>query len=114
MQMLWVEDNPDEVVTAISEKGWTDNELGVEWLIHFDRGTCKKADGETQLLLLDGHGSHLTYTFIIYAFSHNIEILSYLLHTTHVLQGLDVVIFQPLSIAWSNILTRVFGGLQSA
>ena len=45
------------------------------------------------MLFLDGHASHNTPELVNNAYAKNIKILSYPSHTTHVLQGLDVVCF---------------------
>jgi hypothetical protein len=46
-------------------KGWTSNDLGLEWLVRcFDPETRDKAAGEYRLLICDGHDSHITAEFI--------------------------------------------------
>lgn len=45
---------------------------------------------------MDGHNSHYTVAFLLYAREHYIIVLCYIPHSTHVYQGLDVVIFSPL------------------
>ena len=85
-----------------SKKGWTDGEIGVEWIKQFDKHTKEKADGQDRLLLVDGHNSHYTRGFLRYARIHRIHILCYPAHGTHVYQGLDVVIFATLKHCWSE------------
>lgn len=85
-----------------SKKGWTDGEMGLEWIKHFDLYTREKAAGRTRLLLVDGHNSHYTLEFLIYARQHNIVVICYPAHTTHIYQGLDVVIFSPLKRHFSE------------
>ena len=46
--------------------------------------------------MVDGHNSHYTLGFLRYAKDHNIHVLCYPSHATHVYQGLDVVVFSPL------------------
>jgi hypothetical protein len=46
-----------------------------------------------RLLILDGHGSHLTGQFISFAIDHNIVFLCLPPHTSHFLQPLDVGVF---------------------
>jgi DDE superfamily endonuclease len=42
-----------------SPNGWTDSELGYEWLVKdFDAQTKDKAGERTCVLLMDGHCSH--------------------------------------------------------
>jgi hypothetical protein len=85
-----------------SKKGWTDGEIGVEWIKIFEEQTRQKANGRDRLLLVDGHNSHYTRGFLEYARQHHIHILCYPAHATHVYQGLDVVIFGPLKVAWTQ------------
>ena len=48
-----------------SENGWTDSEIGRNWLEHvFDAETAEKAKGKPQVLIVDGHSSHYTADFI--------------------------------------------------
>ncbi|KAM4061783.1 DDE superfamily endonuclease [Hirsutella rhossiliensis] len=60
---------------------------------HFDKHA--KSKGAWRLLLLDGHGSHHTLDLIEYAEAHNIVLFALPPHLTHLLQPLDVVVFQP-------------------
>ena len=87
---------------AHSKKGWTDGVIGWLWIEDFDKKTCDKANGHTRLLLVDGHNSHYTMDFLDYAREHNIQVLCYPSHSTHVYQGLDIVIFAPLKRRWSE------------
>lgn len=80
-----------------SQKGWTDGEIGAEWIKIFDKQTKHKVKrGEYRLLIVDGHNSHYTVAFLLYAREHLILVLCYPAHTTHIYQGLDVVIFAVL------------------
>ena len=47
---------------ALSENGWTDNELGLEWIQQcFEPNTrSTHSEGGWRLLVLDGHASHVT------------------------------------------------------
>ena len=86
----------DDVLRAVSEKGYSNDELALEWLSHFERFSARRQVGTCPLLLLDGHGSHCTREFI--TFCDEKQIIPFCLpsHTTHLLQPLDVVVFQPL------------------
>ena len=48
---------------------------------------------------MDGHGSHITAKFISYCMNNSIDLLILPPHTSHVLQPLDISIFQPLKRA---------------
>lgn len=84
-----------------SAKGYTNNELGVEYIKDFHEQTKEKAD-KVRILFVDGHASHCTLAFLDFAAEHNIIIISYPPHTTHKLQGLDVACFGPLKIFWAQ------------
>jgi hypothetical protein len=83
---------PQGYSVATSESGYSNGQLALEWLDHFDRFT---AYGRPRLLLLDGHDSHITDELIRRC--HDKDITPFCLppHTTHILQPLDVGVFQP-------------------
>jgi DDE superfamily endonuclease len=54
------------------------------------------------VLLVDGHNSHYTKGFLEYARNHNIHVLCYPAHATHVYQGLDVAVFSVLKRYWAE------------
>jgi hypothetical protein len=92
-----------QVRISSSSSGWTNNDVGLAWLKQvFDRGTKAKARSSYRLLILDGHGSHLTMDFIEYCNQNKILLAVYPPHSTHTLQPLDVSMFKPLSTAYSN------------
>lgn len=110
IQDNWVNDmDPEEDVAfvASSESGWTDNELGLAWLRDvFQPNTKLKAGRSWRLLILDGHGSHMTVDFIEYCHQNRILLMVYPPHSTHTLQPLDVALFKPLSTAYSSELEQ--------
>jgi hypothetical protein len=84
------------------KKGWTDGEIGVEWIKDFEKQTRQKAKGQARLLVVDGHNSHYAHAFLEYARTAFIHILCYPSHGTHVYQGLDVVVFGVLKLYWTQ------------
>jgi hypothetical protein len=89
-----------------SKKGYIEGEISVEWIKDFDLKTRAKAAGRCRLLLLDGHASHYTLAFLRYAKANHIEVLCYPSHSTHVYQGLDIVIFASFKRNWSEVRDR--------
>jgi len=87
---------------AYQRKGWTNHELGVEWIKDFDRKSKEKARGRPRLLLVDGHSSHYTYEFLRYAKDNNITVVCYPAHSTHIYQGLDVACFGSMKRCWQE------------
>ena len=61
----WYEDIsiPRDWVIAVSSNGWTNNELGVAWLKHFNAHTMSRQVGRHRLLVIDGHESHKSLEF---------------------------------------------------
>jgi hypothetical protein len=86
---------------SVSENGWTNNALGLEWLKHFDAHTKARQVGGYRLLILDGHESHLNQDFKDYCLEHKILTLCMPPHSSHILQPLDVVCFSPLKRKYS-------------
>ena len=84
------------------KKGYTSGKISVAWLKDWDNKTKTKARTQTRLLVVDGHSSHYTLGSLEYARTNNIVVLCYPSHSTHVYQGLDVVIFSILKHAWSD------------
>jgi len=92
---------------SVSPKGWTDQELSLKWLEwDFEPNTRPEMPQTYHLLILDGHNSHCTYSFVKFATEHWIIIICLLLHTTHALQPCDVGIFGPLACAWKSQVTQ--------
>ena len=108
IQDTWLQDFDPTVhksFFASSPSGWTNNNLGLAWLKQvFDRETKAKARQSYRLLILDGHGSHVTMEFIQYCDKNKILLAIYPPHSTHTLQPLDVCLFKPLSSAYSSEL----------
>ena len=96
------EDIPRDWVIAVSDNGWTNNELGVEWLKHFNAYTKTRVVGARRLLVLDGHESHHSLEFQEFCEENNIYTLCMPPHSSHLLQPLDVGCFSPLKRAYSR------------
>ncbi|KAG9194058.1 hypothetical protein G6011_04093 [Alternaria panax] len=110
LQSSWVDAiDPEKhsVFVSSSPTGWTNNDIGLAWVKEvFDRETRRKARSGYRLLLLDGHGSHLTMDFINYCDANKILLAVFPPHATHTLQPLDVALFKPLSEAYSAELSK--------
>ncbi len=107
---VWYDDlDTDEPVAHFitSPNGWTNDEIGFEWLKNvFDRHTKDRARNgrEYRLLFLDGHSSHINMQFINYCDENKILLMAYPPHSTHRLQPLDVSLFNPLANYYSQNL----------
>ena len=96
---------------ATSNKGWSNNTLAFEWLERvFEPCTAhppSSSSNTRRLLILDGHGSHITGRFITFCIDHAIDLMVLPAHTSQVSQPLDVGIFGPLK----RQLARLIDGL---
>jgi len=101
-QASWYYGLPPDWVIAVSDNGWTTDQLGVEWIKHFDRHTVSRTRGVYRLLILDGHGSHSTPEFDQYCTANRIISLCMPPHTSHLLQPLDVSCYSPLKHAYGQ------------
>jgi hypothetical protein len=101
-QASWYQGLPPDWAIAVSNNGWTTDELGLEWVKHFHRHTEARTVGAYRLLILNGHGSHVTPEFNKY-YAENKIITHYILaHTSHLLQPLNVSYFSPLKRAYGR------------
>ena len=79
-----------------SEKGWTNHHLGYLWLVEHFEPLTRPEDINRRLLILDGHGSHVSGTLIAHGMQVAIDVLILPPHSSHITQPIDVGIFRPL------------------
>lgn len=94
--MSWFSKELDPKAYIIpSESGFTNDEITLLWLKHFIKNTKSTPETEWKLLLMDNHGSHMLSEFVKLANENKIRPFPFLPHLTHVMQPLDVGVFQP-------------------
>ena len=96
------EELPGNWVIGVSETGWTTNELGFQWVQHFEKHTRSHAIGGWRLLVMDGHESHNSLQFHDFCKDNNIVTICMPSHSSHLLQPLDVGCFGPLKRAYGK------------
>jgi hypothetical protein len=85
---------------STSNSGWTSDSHTYEWLITVFEPLTRPADPSLhRLLVMDGHGSHITANVIAHCMKHAIDLLILPPHTSHMLQPLDVSVSAPLKRA---------------
>ena len=108
----WYHDNLDgDERILLSESGYSNDQLALEWLQHFILHTRSSRDSSPKVLLLDSHASHRTPEFTMLATDHNIHPYAFPSHLTHVLQPLDVGIFHPYKHWHKDAVHRVLRSL---
>jgi hypothetical protein len=93
---------PRDWAFGVSDNGWTNNELGVDWLKHFNAYTKARTVGARRLLILDGHESHYSLKFQELCKDNDIYTLCMPPHSSYLLQPLDVGCFSLLKRAYSR------------
>jgi DDE superfamily endonuclease len=91
---------------AVSDNGWTTNDLGFRWIQHFNKWTKDRTIGRYRLLILDGHSSHTTPEFDQFCTDNRIITLCMPSHSSHILQPLDVACFSPLKAAYGKLVNE--------
>jgi hypothetical protein len=99
---------PEKWKFSTSNSGWTSDNHAYEWLTTLFEPETHQIDRKQRLLLLDGHGSHLTARFIAFCLDKNIDLVCLPPHTSHLLQPLDVGVFSPLKRALSAEIEKLF------
>ncbi|KAF1923091.1 CENP-B protein, partial [Didymella exigua CBS 183.55] len=87
---------PCNWVVMVSPTGWTNNDVAMAWLKHFDAHTKVTSAGAYRLLIIDGHESHCSIEFQDYCKENKIITLCMPPHSSHLLQPLDVVPYSLL------------------
>jgi hypothetical protein len=79
----------------LSDTGYSNTQLALDWLQHFIEHTAPYKQEEPKVLLLDSHTSYLSSKFLTAAEASYIQPYTFPSHLIHILQPLDVGIFQP-------------------
>lgn len=93
---LFANNLEDETVLATSPTGYSNEQLAMCYLKHFHNQTYIKTKGAWRMLVFDGHGSHTSDEYLLYCWQHKIVPFILQPHSTHMLQPLNVGVFQPL------------------
>lgn len=109
----WLEERPEKAIIRVSDNGWINSQLFLEWGQRFVQ-QLPKEDPRPHVLLLDGHYSHVfNLEFLELMKKNNIHVVSYPPHTTHALQPADRSLFRSLKHHWQELgrkWTRKTGG----
>ncbi|KAJ5735363.1 uncharacterized protein N7483_000488 [Penicillium malachiteum] len=102
----WFDNLPKDWRFEVSANGWTTDDIGLRWLEKlFIPSTNSRVRGRFRLLILDGHGSHLTPQFDRICSENNIIPLCMPPHSSHLLQPLDVGCFSVLKITYGRFIS---------
>ena len=103
--------------TVLSENGWTDSAISVAWLqevFHPEADAAQSRSDQWRMLLVDGHGSHVSTEALEFCIQQRIILLC-LPHTKHWLQPVDTGVFAPLATTYKRLVqeSTPLGGAHS-
>lgn len=102
----WFDNLPKDWRFEVSNNGWTTDEIGLRWLQNlFIPSTNSRTRSRFRLLILDGHGSHLTPQFDRICTENDTIPLCMPAHSSHLLQPLDVGCFAVLKRAYGRFVS---------
>ena len=101
----WFDGLPEDWRFEVSPNGWTSDEIGLRWLKKlFIPTTSSRTKGIYRLLILDGHGSHLTPKFDEICEQNKVIPICMPAHSSHLLQPLDIGCFAVLKRSYSRMV----------
>ena len=84
----------NSTILAMSESSFTNNQLALSYIRHFTKQTqLSQHPVAKRLILMDKHSSHLTFKWVKYCEDNDIVYFLLPLHSTHLLQPLDIGLF---------------------
>jgi hypothetical protein len=103
----WFDNLPPDWRFEVSANGWTTDEIGLRWLQKvFIPSTNLRTLGQYRLLVLDGHGSHLTPQFDQICSENKIIPVCMPAHSSHLLQPLDIGCFAVLKRSYGSLVDQ--------
>ena len=93
-------DAPEGSLPLISDTGYMNTELFIDWLNHFSKHV-KPCEEDPVLLILDNHISHCSLDAVMLCRNSFITLLSLPPHASHIMQPLDKGFFGPLKNSFS-------------
>jgi hypothetical protein len=92
---LWYNEKlSGDKLVLLSDLGYTNSKLAIVFLKHFIKHIGATSNTLRKVLLIDSHISHTTSEFVLQATEMNIHPYPFLSHLTHVMQALNVSVFQ--------------------
>jgi hypothetical protein len=113
LEKYFMNELSDDVLLATSKTGYMNDQLSLDWIHHFDAYTKQRQKGEWRMLIIGGHGSYLTIEFVSYCYENKITPFLLPAHSTHLLQPLDIGVFQSFKHHHQYVLEEQirYGGL---
>lgn len=100
MKIEFLNGTPPETLGMLSDSGYINSDLFIEWLDHFKQHTKPSLDSPV-LLILNNHSSHVNLKTVSFCMDNFIHLLSIPPHTSHRTQTLDRCFFKSLKDNYS-------------
>jgi hypothetical protein len=72
LERYFENDLENDTLLATSPSGYSNEGLGMKYLIHFHNNTYKRTNGRWRMLIFDSHKSHVSEPFLVYCWQHKI------------------------------------------
>ncbi|GMF40868.1 unnamed protein product [Phytophthora fragariaefolia] len=103
-KVAWLDEAVPGAVCAMTESSNVNGNVFLYWLKFF---VCKIDDVRPQVLVMDGHFSHLSRPAVEFAIANGVKLFLLPSHTSHFLQPLDVSIFRTFKECF-NVAVKAF------
>lgn len=100
MKVEFLDGAPSETLGMISDTGYINTDLFIQWLVHFQKHTRSSVDSPV-LLILDNHSSHINLKTVTFYRDNYIHLVSIPPHSSHRTQPLDRCFFKSLKDYYS-------------
>lgn len=98
---------PDGWVIGLSDSGWMKAETFFEYVANnLSPWLDEKNIPKPVLFVVDGHKTHMTYPLSKFCSETWIILYALLPNATHILQPMDVSVFQPLKVEWKKTFRK--------
>ncbi|GBO28206.1 hypothetical protein AVEN_217619-1 [Araneus ventricosus] len=94
MNPLLYKGAPNGTLPWISDTGYMNSHLFIDWLKHFAKHAIPSAE-DPVVLIADNHTSHFSLPAVLFCRENHITFLTLPPHASHVLQQLDKCFFAP-------------------
>jgi hypothetical protein len=102
LQPSWCIGSPPSSLVHVSENGWINAQLLMEWGKKFV-SILPKGDNSPHLLLFDGHSSHFyNVPFLNLMKEHNVHPFVFPPHCSYILQPCDKSLFKSVKHHWNQ------------
>lgn len=101
MNHLLFKGAPTGTLGLVTETGYMNSDLFLEWLKHFVHHVKPSAE-DPILLVADNHSTHCSLPAIIFCRNNHITFLTLPPHSSHVIQPLDKGFFAPMKAAYAS------------